>query len=168
MIKYNNIGVNTLIAYGTASHTGSLSNTILHSIRIPANTYKAGDFVSLDGMFSKTGTNNSWTLRYYWVAGATATLSGATQLSLRTIANTNQFATQTRRLQISTADGTGSGFTAGTITAGVQSNLFDDIRSATYSNVAINWTVDSVIFSAVTLASSSDTCINYYIKLWEW
>jgi len=168
LISFDGKWINNLYEYGTTTHTGDTNNTILESVVVPANTYRTGDIIMLDSMFDKSGTAGTWNLRYYWVAGNTPTLSGATQLSLRGILATNQFATQNRRLYIRTADGTGSGFTLGTevITAG--SGIFNDYRSEAVSNLALDWTSVSCIFSTVQLNNSTDRVTQYYLKIWEW
>jgi hypothetical protein len=168
LISFDGKWINNLYEYGTTTHTGNTNNTILESVVVPANTYRTGDIIMLDSMFDKSGTAGIWTLRFYWVAGNTPTLSGAIQLSLRSIGSTNQFATQNRRLYIRTADGTGSGFTLGTevITAG--SGIYNDYRSEAVSNLALDWTSVSCIFSTVQLGNSTDRVTQYYLKIWEW
>lgn len=166
-IELNGKWINQLITGTTVSHTGNTTNTILQSLVVPANTFTAGDFVYLDAMFEKVGTAGIYTLRYYWVSGSTATLSGAIQLSTRGIGASNRFAIQNRRLYIRTANGTGSGLTLGTELISTGGSHFNDYRSQTVSNVAINWTVDGTIFCAVQLGNAGDTVRQHYLKIWE-
>lgn len=168
LINFDGKWINKLYEYGTTTHTGNTTNTILESVLVPANTYRDGDHILLDGMFGKTGTANIWFIRFYWVAGSTPTLSGATQLSIRGMGSTNLFTIQNRRLYIRTADGTGSGFTLGTEVAAAGSGLYNDYRSEGVSNLALDWTVDSCVFCTVQLNNSSDIGTQYYLKIWEW
>ena len=168
LIKYNGNWINDLINYGVSSHTGNTTNTVLMSVVVPANTFRAGDLIYLDAMFDKTGSAGTWTLRYYWVSGSTATLSGAILISTRGISAGNLFGTQNRRLYVRTANGTGSGLTLGTETIASATGLFNDYRSEAISNLAINWTVTGTIFCAVQLTSSGDTVRQHYLKIWEY
>lgn len=167
MIKFNNIGINTFSTAGTQSVTGTTAETIMSSITVPANTFKAGDLVTLDAIFSKTGTANQFVTKMYWVAGATATLSGAVQIMTRTSISTVTYSGQSRKLYIRTADGTGTGLTLGTEVASSTTSVFDDDRSVLRSNIAINWTTQGTFFSTIQLSSSSDTGRSYYLKIWE-
>jgi hypothetical protein len=168
LIRYNGKWINELLTYGTTAHSGNTTLTILQSVVVPANTYRAGDLVLLDAMFTKSNTVGIWTLRYYWVSGSTATLSGAIQISSRGIIRTNLFAAQNRRLYIRTANGTGSGLTLGTEVISATGAIFNDYRSEAISNLAINWTVTGTIFCAVQLGGVSDTVTQRYLKIWEW
>jgi len=168
-INFNGKWINQILSTTSVSHSGNTNNTILGSVVVPANTYKAGDLIQLDSMFEKIGTAGITTLRFYWVSGATPTLSGAIQLSIRGFVAANRFSTQTRRLYIRTANGTGSGLTLGTELLTTTGGIFYDyFSSQARSNASINWTVTGTIFCTVQLGNSADQVIQHYLKIWEW
>lgn len=167
-IKYNNKWINEFFSTADPAVSGTTANTITSAVVIPANTYKEGYFIELDSMFSKVGTNGTITLRYYYVAGNSPTLSGAVQLAVRGIIAAHRFATLNRRLYIRTANGTGSGLTLGTELAARLSGLFNDYANITVSNVAIDWTNDVTIFSTIQNSSTLDSTTQHYLKIWEW
>lgn len=168
-IKYNNKWINEFFSTGDAPVSGTTTETITSAIVIPANTYKEGDFIELESMFNKVGTNSAYTIRYYSISGNTPILSGVEkQLGVRSIGATNRFATLNRRLYIRTANGTGSGLNLGTELASVTSGIFDDYEYTTVSNVAIDWTNDVTIFSTIQNSSTLDSTTQHYLKIWEW
>lgn len=168
-IKYNNKWINEFFSTGDLPVSGTTTEKITSYLVIPANTYKEGDFIELESMFSKVGTGNTYTIRYYSISGDTALLSGTQiQLGVRSIGSSNRFATLNRRLYIRTANGTGSGLTLGTELAARLSGLFDDYEYTTVSNVAIDWTKDVTIFTTAQNNSILDTTTTHYLKIWEW
>jgi hypothetical protein len=166
MIDYNSIGRNKITTFGTQSVTGTTAITILSSVTIPANKYRAGDFLLLDSMLNRTGTAASFTVRYYWVAGSTPTLTGAIQISSRTCGSTITYFGNQRRIYIRTADGTGTGLAQGTEVT--LDSIFTDTRSFVKSNVAINWTVTGTLMVTAQLTNTGSTVRSYYLKIWEW
>lgn len=166
-ITYNGKWINQFETVGL-SVTGTLTESIIGEITIPANTYKATDLIMLTSMYGKTGTAGNWFQRYYWVSGTSATLSGALQISVRGMASSNQFANQERRLYIRTANGTGTGITLGTEVVSSSTGVLNDYVPSTSSNLAINWTIDGCIFTTITLVNASDSVSCEYLKIWEW
>ncbi len=166
MIDYNGIGRNEVFTFGTQSVTGTTAITILSSVTIPANKYRSGDFLLLDSMLNRTGIAASFTVRYYWVAGTTPTLTGAIQISSRTCVSTSTYFGNQRRIYIRTADGTGTGLAQGTEVT--TDDIFTDTRSFAKSNVAINWTVTGTLMVTAQLTNTGSTVRSYYLKIWEW
>jgi hypothetical protein len=166
MIDYNGIGRNKITTFGTQSVTGTTSITILSSVTIPANKYRSGDLLLLDSMLNRTGTAANFTVRYYWVAGTTPTLTGAIQISSRTCISTVTYIGHQRKIYIRTANGTGTGLAQGTEVT--TDDIFDDNRSYAKSNVAINWTVTGTLMVTAQLTNTGSTVRSYYLKIWEW
>ena len=170
--KYNGQANNEIFTGVSASHTGNTTQTILCSVNIPANRYADGDLIMIDSMFVKTGSGALTTPQYkfYWVAGLTASLTGAIQISQRGLANGNIFVTYNKRMYIRTADGTGFGHTSGTELLLTGSNAFSDFNpggvDSQVSNIAINWTIDGTIFATI-VQPAAETTTQYYIKIWE-
>jgi hypothetical protein len=167
MIRYiNDINVRNYYGGAEVSVTGTLTQTQGVSVQVPANTFKAGDLVTIDTLFSKNGTAGNFTYRLFW--NSTDTISGAIQLTTRSISNTQLFATCSRRLSVRTANGTGSSPEVGTELISTTAGLFTEYQSNGISNVAIDWTVDGYIMGAITLSSTADTVINQYLKIWTY
>lgn len=167
LLEYNGISIRNVYEYGPVSHTGNTNLTILESIVIPANTYKSGDLIRIEGMFSKSASSGTYTIRIYWVSGSTPTTSGAIQISVRGFNAVNNFTIQERRLYIRTANGTGTGISLGTECISSSVGVFNDYRAEAISNLAIDWTVTGCIFYTVQLGNSSDTVTQHYLKIWE-
>jgi len=170
--KYNGQANNEIFTGVSASHTGNTTQTILCSVNIPANRYRAGDLIMIDSMLVKTGSGILTTPQYkfYWVAGLTASLTGAIQISQRSINNGNVFVTYNKRMYIRTADGTGFGHTSGTELSLTTANTFNDFDpggvNSQVSNIGINWTIDGTIFATI-VQPAAETTTQYYIKIWE-
>lgn len=60
------------------STSSSLSNVLLYSTRVPAGVYVANEVLDIRTLATKTNTNSTCTLKFYY--GTTASLTGATQL----------------------------------------------------------------------------------------
>ena len=166
-ITYNGKWINQFEQFG-GGVGGTTVESIVGEVTIPANTYKATDLIMLTSMYGKTGTAGTWTQRYYWVSGPSATLSGALQISVRTMIATNQFANQERRIYIRTANGTGTGITLGSEVVSSSTGVLNDYTSSTSSNLAIDWTIEGTIFTTITLGSAADSVSCEYLKIWEW
>lgn len=172
--KYNGQANNEIFTGVSASHTGNTTQTILCSVNIPANRYRAGDLIMIDSMLVKTGPLPSFGIpqyKFYWVAGLTASLTGAIQISQRSMGLGNIFVTYNKRMYIRTSNGTGSGHTLGTELSLTTANTFNDFSpgsgiNSQVSNIAINWTIDGTIFTTI-VQPSSETTTQYYIKIWE-
>lgn len=150
----------------SVSHTGSVTETKLMSILIPANTFMAGDLITIDSIFVKTGTAGTYTYKFYW--NSSDTISGAVQLGTRGIGSTNTFAKGTRRMSVRTANGGGSAPEVGTEIMSTTTSLASEYQSNAISNVALNWTVDSYLMASITLGNASDSVAQYELKIWTY
>lgn len=141
---YNNKQV--VLTNGTPSSVvNAASTTKITSVYIPANTFTDGDILHIEWRYRLTGsTSSTGTTNLYW--NETDDLATPTQLTTRTINNTNIFYGQNRRLSVVVANGTGNGSKI----YGVANQLDSDFAAATFvlSTVALNWTVDSYIIFA--------------------
>ena len=141
---YNNKQV--VLTNGTPSSVvNAASTTKITSVYVPANTFTAGDILHIEWQYRLTGsTTSTGTTNLYW--NETDDLVTPTQLTTRTINNTNIFYGQNRRLSVVVANGTGNGSKI----YGVANQLDSDFAAATFvlSTVALNWTVDSYIIFA--------------------
>lgn len=167
-IKYNNQWINKLFVTGS-SVTGVITEQIVASVVVPANTYRSGDFIMLNSMYEKTSALGIYTQKYYWISGNTASLGGTEiQISTRGMAASNRFTTQDRRLYIRTANGTGSGISLGTEVISSTGAFGSDYNPGASSNLAINWTIESTVFTTIQLTNASDSVNCKYLKIWEW
>jgi hypothetical protein len=127
-------------------YVNSASSQKITSVFIPANTFSAGDVLSIEYVLKLTGLTTGNLIQYlYW--NETDDLTTPIQLMTRTYANTNINAVENRRLSIAVADGSGNG----SIMYGVTGALDSDFVVATFaisSGLALNWTNDSYIILA--------------------
>lgn len=164
MIKYiNGIKFESFDNASTSSVTGTTANTKILSINVPADTLKGNDLIKLSAICNKVGTAGNWTVRFYW--NTSDSLSGAIQLSVRSLGSTSTFFNMTRKMSIRTASGFGSGFSLGTELASTTTGMYNEIRSETTSNVAIDWTVSGYLMLAIQLSNSGDTGYCQGLKL---
>jgi hypothetical protein len=160
---------NRFQTFGTVSVTGTGNETILSSLVVPGGSFTSGDFLYLDTMVSFTpNLSTGATIKFYSVAGTSATLGGAIRLSTLTLSFTDQFAGHQRRLYIRTANGTGTGITLGTEVYSTTTNAGSEFFSSLTSNVAIDWTSDTTIFLSGQLDNTGSTLRSYYLKIWEY
>lgn len=154
--------------YGAASvsHTGSVTQTKLMSILIPANTFMAGDLINMEAILQKTGTSGSIYWRFYW--NSSDTINGAIQLAVRGIRATNRFTVASRRMSIRTANGGGSTPEVGTELIDTTTGFYNEFNSGAISNVALNWTIDSYLMTSIVLGNASDTVIQNSLKIWTY
>jgi hypothetical protein len=129
-----------------SSYVNSNSNQKITSVLIPANTFSAGDVLSIEYRLKLTGLTSGNLIQYlYW--NETDDLTTPIQLMTRTYGNTNINAVQNRRLSVAVADGTGNG----SIMYGVTGALDSDFAVAGFAistGLALNWTNDSYIIVA--------------------
>jgi hypothetical protein len=129
-----------------SAYVNAASNQKITSVYVPANTFSAGDILSIEWIVRLTGlTSGNFSSNLYW--NETDDLTTPTQLTSRSVANSNIGYKQNRRLSIAVANGTGNG----SITYGVGTGLDSDFAAATFaisSGLALNWTIDSYIILA--------------------
>lgn len=129
-----------------SAYVNAASNQKITSVYVPANTFAAGDILQIEWVVRLTGlTSGNFSSNLYW--NETDDLTTPTQLTTRSLANTNIRYQQNRRLSIAVANGTGNG----SIMYGVGNALDSDFAAATFaisSGLALNWTIDSYIILA--------------------
>lgn len=165
--KINGVNVRNFdYSNAAVSHTGNTIQTKLMSVLIPANTFKNGDLIDIEGVFYKTGTAGTYTYRFYW--NTTDTITGATLVATRSIGATNIFASGSRRLSIRVADGSGSAPNIGTHVISATTGLVTEYSSNNQSDLALNWTVDSYLMTSITLGNAGDTVTQLSFKIWTY
>ena len=160
-----NVGKKYAVVTSTTP-TGSVnstSNTLIHSLLIPANTFSSGDIVTIETCVTKSAANNAFS--FYFYVNTSATLVGATLVATNTsVATATRAAQLYRRLAIDVAAGTGNGTIAINSTIGAR----DDIGVANYttgfSTLTTNWTTDQYLIVSGSVVSTSDTLSCQWIK----
>jgi len=170
--KITGVGINTFYnANDSTTLTGTLTETVLLSVLVPAGTYTAGDLLILQALYSKIGTSGNFTHKFYASPNNpdVSVISGALLLLIRSVASSNLYIDSGgRHLYIKNASGGGSGIELGTEVATPSTGLFSEMRSSGASNVAINWNNDVYIFCTGTLSNTSDRVVQRYLKIWEY
>ena len=159
-----NVGKKYAVVTSTTP-TGSVnstSNTLIHSLLIPANTFSSGDIVTIETCVTKSAANNAFS--FYFYVNTSATLVGATLVATNTSVASNIRAAQLyRRLAIDVAAGTGNG----TIVLNTSFVARDDISgsyTSGFSTLTTNWTVDQYLIVSGSVVSTSDTLRCQWIK----
>lgn len=131
----------------TVTHTGTLANTKLISIRIPANTFSAGN--SFDILTRMQATSHFTTIFIRAYIHTSDTLSGATVLVNTAMASGNLYSLFQRNIVIKSATSTLVFSTTPTLNLDILTN------ANAHTNLNRDWTVDQYIIIAVTLANTS-------------
>jgi hypothetical protein len=132
----------------TVTHTGTLANTKLISIRIPANTFSSGNsFDILTRMQINGSLFTTIFIRAY--IHTSDTLGGATVLVNTSMGSGNVFSLIQRNILIKSPTSTLVFNTLPTI------NLDISVNAYAHTNLNTDWTVDQYIIIAVTLANTS-------------
>lgn len=138
----------------TAGYTG-LTNTLVYTQLIPANTYTIGDIVKVTYRTRKTGGNGWQTLRIY--VNATADLTG-TPILIGSFgsAGANSFLVNQllRHLVIKSSTNNTEVFVASGLASSADYGLYNGVTTC-----AINWT--SPRYFVFAIQSSSATDVNY-------
>ena len=131
--------------------TSSLSNVILTSILIPANTYSSTDAFSVSAQFSKSPSTNTGTTTFY--VNTTNSLIGATQLAICTTTATFITMGMFRTFYINGLN---------TLGYGAASNIVTDINSTTNgtSTHTIDWAINQyfIVAGLVNNVAVTYTC----------
>jgi hypothetical protein len=129
----------------------SLTNTVVYTQAIAANTFAAGDVIRITYRTRKTGTAGNQTLRIY--ANTTANLSGSPVLLgvYNLVANVNIFNQITRHLAVKTSNNN-------TEVIPTSVSLATDMGSSQgVGTGVINWTVNQFIVFALQNTNAGDT-----------
>ena len=128
--------------------TGAVTNGVLGSILIPANTMTTNSIVELEAFLSKASPSASPTHRV-WINNAN-NITGATQLALQTGATANQMSKLERTFIV-----TSTGLTIYPTTA--SANIDDNVANAAPTNISVNWTVNQWLLHSANNASGETT-----------
>ena len=167
MAKINNFNVGTTYKIVTATtptgSVNSLSNTLINSILIDANTFSTNDIVTLETCVTKSGGVYQASIYFYY--NSSASLVGATLIGTFTnIGAATRAAQNYRRLSIVTANGSGNG----TQVVSTAFNGRDDIGSYNYtggfSTLSINWTSDVYLIVSGFVANTAESLTCQWIK----
>ena len=132
----------------TADHTGTVSNTLVYSHLIPANTMQVGDFFRFNLLATKTGTAGTNAIRTYF--NTSASLSGATQFSLYTSTSTIIAARKARLGFVKSS-------TVTEVLLATSSVIKrDSFANSVPSSLNIDWTVDQYFIVAFQLSNVAD------------
>lgn len=139
------------------SITGVASEQISASQLIPANTFTVGDIIRISWRTRKTGTASGSTFKLY--INTTASLTGAIQLGLLSIAGSTNLTNQMQRnLAIKSATNT---------EAFSNVNVSDDFTftSPAVISANVNWTVDQYIIfmTQITTATADTVRTSFYL-----
>ena len=151
IVVYKNISPVTVSA--------STANTILQSIFIPANTFKAGDLIEASYRGKKVGTNNTAPFRLY--ANTALSLIGPTVISVTNFSPANNvYNSVFRTLQVVTSNNNTEVFGSATL-----ANTDFANSTATVTNLSLDWTTDQYLFTASQPVSSLDSVTSAYLLL---
>ena len=143
------------------SHTGSLSETIVSNQLISANALKTGTILELNSRINRTGTNASATIRNY-LSPNNNSLTGATQIAITTVTNTQSLPKFTRQFSINSSSvlrGLGGSVSAisdevGTTVALLNLSLTLSNNYYLITTVQLNNTADTITQECIYLKSS--------------
>ena len=134
--------------------TGTLTETQLVQVTIPANTFSPTDFLKIRTSFVKTGGLGTATIKYKISTSATMPTGTTGQIAFGSSTAANSYINFTReQLSIKSGNITGFPFTAG---GGALSDLGASSNSV-ISSLAFDVTVLNYIYISVTLANAGDT-----------
>ena len=137
----------------SAAHTGTVNNTLITSYLIPANTFSAGDWFQQFHFTEKVGTAGANSIRTY--INTSASLSGATQLTLLSNTATTLSYRMVRWNSVKSATETIINGPTGSITAR------DSPANQPFTVSNIDWTVNQYFIIAFQLFNAADTA---YLK----
>lgn len=137
----------------SAAHTGVITNTLIKSYLIRANTFVPGDWFQQFMFIEKVGTNGTNTIRTY--VNTSANLTGATQLTTLSMTATTLSFRIARYNSIKSSTETLLMAATSAITAR------DTVANLAFGTSNINWSVDQYFIIAFQLTSALDTA---YLK----
>ena len=141
--------------------TGSTAETILSTLKIPANTIIIGDTLQIDSLFFRTVGISTIITRYRISTSALPSpVNSATQIAVNNIPNSIQYAPFIR-INIHVDSSTLTKLWA--TTTAVVSDSFSN--SSNVSNLNIDWTVDQYIHNTAQLLNSADNITLHKFKL---
>jgi hypothetical protein len=142
----------------SAAVTGTTANSLLRWVLIPANTFAAGDSISITSRLRKTGSNNTFTHRYY--QNIAANISGANILGTFTSASAGQLYQQMNREVVIKSE------TVSEVVPPTANLSIDEAQqNGTMAQYNIDWTIDQYIGFYVQLNNGSDSVVQSYYSI---
>jgi hypothetical protein len=164
----NGVNLRNFTDSTTVTQLLSTSENIVGSILVPANTFRAGDLITLEAMFFKSNDTGNFTCRYYY--NTTNSLAGAVLIQeVTSVSNIIKYIHLYRRLYIIQANGGGTGSELGTELLGTSQS--DDLRLNSgflSGNLSINWTNDVYIICSLQNTSTNTATSKRFLKLWTY
>jgi len=149
----------TTISAGT---NATAAPALLTTLTIPANTYKAGDLLLIETLFTKTGTAGGHAAGIY--INTSNTLTGAITIVSRSQGTAAIiYQPVTRRAAIIVAAGTGNGTQA--ITTNSLDNDFAAATTISPSTLAIDWTQTQYLMTGATVINNADSVKCNWLKV---
>lgn len=150
-----------LKAIGGTAVTGTTSNVISLSGLVPGGTNTTNDILRVKWRISKTGTAGTFTARLY--VNTTNSLTGATLLGFATTAGsaTTRLVQMDRELLIINN-------TSNTQVWNVAVSIYSDTTGSTaasWSNIAIDHTVDQYYFIAIQNTANGDSTVVDFLRI---
>jgi hypothetical protein len=141
----------------SSSLTGTLSETQLLRVTIPANTFSATDFLKFTATFFKVGSIASGTIKFKLSTSSTMPLNTVDQIAQSNFGATNLFASVDRRLAFKS--GNISGFSFTTSSYNDFANTGVAISSATFNTAVTQYfyvtgTLTSILSSEILTLNS--------------
>lgn len=157
VVDYTNI-VQNIVKEATrgANVTGTVSETILYSKLIPANTFKDGDFMNLFSRVAKVGQIATLTQRVK--INTSNTLTGAKLISTNLLGFANKFGNTIRTFTLYNGNILGFSFATALVSDYLNSNIATE-------STAFDTTVDNYIFITGQLSESADTMYHLGTKI---
>lgn len=140
--------------------TGTTSLSILNSILIPSNTVSVGNIMTIQTRFVKSTAVGTITPAIY--INTSLSTSGAQTVHTNSVAATIRFLQFKREVMIRGLTGSNNEIFISTIT-----QYTDDVGQATATPVQylnIDWTVNQYVFTAITLANSTDIVTGSFLS----
>jgi hypothetical protein len=152
--------VKTNVTAGTPVSATAI--TLLNSVLVPANTFTAGDIITMEGMVSKSSVLSSYNPYFYW--NTTNSLTGAIQIGVSTplVGGTRSFIFYRRGL-IRVANGTGLGTLVSRSTTAITGD--QSVVNGASSTLGINWTIDGYFIIAASHLNSGETVTGEWVKI---
>jgi hypothetical protein len=153
----------------TGITTSSLTDVLLYSTLVPAGTYIANEVLDIRTLGTKSATNNTCTLRFWY--GTTASLSGATQLAQCLYTSTSRSLPLHRRLGIRSATNSTIAFdttrsaTTDLAFGGSELNGRNGESPGGIDLVSVNWQNDVWILVSGDVDNASDVLQVRYFKI---
>jgi hypothetical protein len=131
--------------------SSSTALTLVYSQLIPANTFAAGDIITISWRGQKTNFN-AGNNQYFYI-NTSSTVSGATLLGTHGTSTNVRMVQIDRKLYIKNTTTNTEVYSPTSPVA----LYYTATSTAAFSNIAVNWTIDQYLIAANTLASALDT-----------